>query len=484
MIDFRPVLYTVGWILCLLAAAMILPAATDALAGNGQWPTFVAAGGITLVAGLGLVLATRTDCRRRPLTTRQAYLAAGLGWLAPCLFAALPFALGTSDLSVIDAFFEATSGITTTGSTVLSGLDHLPPGLLLWRGLLQWLGGIGIIVMALVVLPMLNIGGMQMFRIEVLSARDRAAPRAARIGSTLISVYVGLTALLAAALWAAGMSRFDAIIHAMSTIATGGFANYDTSMAHFNNAPMDLIVFIGMILGGMPFMAFFSLAQGDWRRVTRDQQLHWYLGLLGLGGLAVTLWLMDARDYGLGTALRHGAFTVASVMTGTGLTSTDYSDWTGMPVAILFFLTFVGGCAGSTAAGIKVFRFQLLFANALVQIRQLLRPHAVMVPSFNGKPIPKDALTSVMGFLFVYALGFATLSMLLALLGLDFVTALSAAASAISNVGPGLGQIIGPGGNFAQLPDLAKILLACGMLFGRLEMFIFLVLCVPSFWHD
>ncbi|AVM75062.1 TrkH family potassium uptake protein [Magnetospirillum gryphiswaldense] len=483
MIDFRPVLQIIGWILCLLALSMTVPAAIDAMAGSGQWMAFIASAGITLVAGLGLVLGTRTD-NRKPLSIRQAYLAAGLGWLVPCLFAALPFSLSSLDLSATDAFFEATSGITTTGSTVLSGLDTLAPGLLLWRGLLQWLGGIGIIVMALAVLPVLNIGGMQMFRVEVVSARERTAPRAARIGSTLISVYVGLTALLALALWAAGMGRFDAITHAMSTIATGGFSNYDRSMAHFDSVTMDLIVLVGMILGGMPFLLFFTLAQGDWRRVLRDQQVHWYLGLMALGSIAITLWLIDVRHFQPLTALRHAAFTVASVMTGTGLVTLDYSDWAGMPVAILFFLTFVGGCAGSTAAGIKVFRFQLLFANAVVQIRQLLRPHAVMVPSFNNKPIPKDVLTSVMGFIFVYALAFATLSMMLAVLGLDFVTALSASASAISNVGPGLGDLIGPGGTFAPLPDLAKILLAGGMLFGRLEMFILLVVFVPSFWRD
>jgi len=483
MIDFRPILNIVGWILCLLAASMLVPAAVDSLVGNGQWPSFIASSGITVVAGLGLVLGTHSDTRK-PLTIRQAYLAAGLAWLVPSLFAALPFSLGSSALSGIDAFFEATSGLTTTGSTVITNLDHMPAGLLLWRGLLQWLGGVGIVVMAIAVLPVLNVGGMQMFRVEVLSARDRAAPRTARIGSTLIATYVGLTAVMALTLWLAGMNRLDAVVHAMSTIATGGFSNHDASMAYFDSATMDLIVFCGMVLGGMPFMLFFILAQGDWRRVTADQQLRWYLGLMLLSGGAITLWLMDVHGYGLWTALRHGMFTVASVMTGTGLTTIDYDGWAGMPLAILFLLTFVGGCAGSTAAGIKVFRFQLLFANAVVQIRQLLRPHAVMVPTFNTKPIPKDVLTSVMGFIFVYALSFAVLSMLLALLGLDFVTALSAAASSLSNVGPGLGDIIGPGGTFAELPDLAKILLAGGMLFGRLEMVILLVIFVPSFWKD
>jgi trk system potassium uptake protein TrkH len=480
--DFRPVLQIVGTILCLLAAAMLVPAAVDGLAGSPEWLVFVGSAGITLLVGLALLLGMRSEWR--DLDIRQAYLTTVLGWLAPCIFAALPFAFGPAGLSAPDAFFEATSGVTTTGSTVLAGLDRLPPGLLLWRGLLQWLGGIGIIIMAVAVLPVLNIGGMQMFRIEVISSTERATPRAARIGTTIVSVYVGLTILLFAALWAAGMGRFDAIVHAMSTIATGGFSTYDTSLATFDSATIDLIVYIGMIIGGMPFLLFFHVANGNWRRALRDQQMHWYLGLLALGGIAVTLWLMHSRGFQPLTALRHGAFTVASVMTGTGLTTLDYSDWTGMPVAILFLLTFVGGCAGSTAAGIKVFRFQFLFANALVQIRQLLRPHAVMVPSFNGKPIPKEVLTSVMGFLFVYALGFAVLAMALALLGLDFITALSGAASAISNVGPGLGDTIGPGSTYAPLPDAAKILLAGGMLFGRLEMFTVLVLFLPSFWKQ
>jgi trk system potassium uptake protein TrkH len=218
--------------------------------------------------------------------------------------------------------------------------------------------------------------------------------------------------------------------------------------------------------------------------VARNQQVHWYLGLMLLGGLAITLWLINSRGFGVATAVRHGFFTVVSVMTGTGLTSIDYSGWAGMPVAILFLLTFVGGCAGSTAAGIKVFRFQFLFANAIMQVRQLLRPHAVLVPSFNGKPIAREVLGSVMGFLFVYALSFAVLAMLLALLGLDLMTSLSAAASAISNVGLGLGEVIGPGGSYAVLPDLGKLLLAAGMLLGRLEMFVLLVLVLPGFWDE
>ena len=481
MIDLRPVIRVVGIVLCLLSVAMIPSAIADASVGNPEWQAFVAAGGITLFMGLALVLGAGPE--HRELDIRQAFLASTLAWVVPAFYAGLPFMLGPTDLSLTDAVFEATSGLTTTGSTVIAGLARLPPGILLWRGVLQWTGGIGIIVMAVAVLPVLKIGGMQMFRVEVTSPSERAAPRAARVGGVIVGVYIGLSLLLFAALWLAGMPAFDSLVHAMSTIATGGFSTYDTSLAYFNSARIDLIVFIGMVVGGMPFLLFFQAASGNWRAVFRDQQIHWYLGLMGLGAAAVTLWLMNSRGYDLVNALRHGAFTVASVMTGTGLTTIDYSDWAGMPIAILFFLTFVGGCAGSTAAGIKVFRFQFLLANALVQIRHLLRPHAVLIPTFNGKPINEEVLRSVMGFLFVYALAFAVLSMALAFLGLDFVTAISGAAAAISNVGPGIGPTIGPDSTFVTLPDLAKWLLAAGMVFGRLEMFTILVLFVPSFWR-
>lgn len=482
MIDLRPVLRAVGTVLCLLSLAMMVPALADLSARNAEWKAFAAAAGITLFMGLALRLGAHTE--RKPLDVRQTFLATTLAWVVPAFFAAIPFMLGATDLSVTDALFEATSGITTTGSTVITGLDRLPTGILLWRGLLHWLGGIGVIIMAVAVLPVLNIGGMQMFRVEVTSPRERTSPRAARIGLVIVAVYAGLTFALFGALWAAGMSPLDATVHAMSTIATGGFSTHDQSLAFFNNARIDLIVFVGMMLGGMPFLLFFQAANGNWRAVAEDQQVRWYLGLLALGGLAVTLWLINSRTADLVSALRHGAFTVASVMTGTGLTTIDYSDWAGMPLAILFFLTFVGGCAGSTAAGIKVFRFQLLLANARAQIKHLLRPHRVVIPTFNRKPINEDVLRSVMGFLFVYALAYVTLAMALAFLGLDLMTAISGAASAISNVGPGIGSTIGPNTTFAALPDTAKWLLAGGMVLGRLELFTVLVLFVPSFWKQ
>lgn len=478
MIDLRPVLQIVGSVLCLLAAAMLVPALTDAAVGEPEWQVFVASASVTVFIGLVLVLGARSPAA--VLSIRQAFLATVLGWAVPCLFAALPFAFGPLALAPADALFEAASGITATGSTVIAGLDRLPPGILVWRALLQWLGGLAFIVMAVAVLPALNVGGMQMFRIEILSAHERAA----RFAGAIVALYVGLTAVLLFLLLLAGMPAFDAMVHAMSTIATGGFSTSDGSAGSFDSAAIEVVLMLGMIAGGMPILLFFQVVHGNWRGLLKDEQVRWYLGLLFLGTAALSLWLARAKGLAAAEALRTGAFTAISAMTGTGLYTVDYSEWTGMPVAVLFFLTFVGGCSGSTAGGVKVFRLKMLFANALVQVRRLMRPHAILIPTFNRKPISEEVLGSVMGFLFVYALSFALLAMALAFLGVDLMTALSGAASAIANKGGGLGQAIGPAGTYAPLPDAAKYLLSAGMLFGRLELFTVLVLFVPGFWKQ
>ena len=483
MLDLRPVLQIVGRILCLLAAAMLVPAVADMTAGNREWATFAVAAGLTLFVGLALEFGMRA-VGWRELSLRQAHLATALGWMAPCALAALPFAFGAPHLSATDSLFEATCGVTATSASLLPGLDRLPPGLLLWRALLQWLGGIGGVVTALAVLPGLRVGGMQIFRIEMLAPADRTAPRAARIGAILLAVYGGLTLLIGLCLWLAGMPRFDAWLHAMATISTGGFSTWTGSLGHFANARVDLVVAIGMVLGGMPFMLYFHLAEGNWRAALRETQLRWYLGVLLGATAALTLWLMVARHFDPATALRQGGFTLASVMTGTGFVSADYTGWGGMPAALLLFVSLLGGCAGSTTGGVKIFRLQLLLADAMVQMRQMLRPHAVLITTFNRRPVSKEVLESVMGFLFVYAIAVAALAMGLGLLGVDFVSALSGAAAAIANLGPGLGAAIGPTGGFAHLPDPAKWLLMAGMVFGRLEMFPLLVLFAPSFWKQ
>lgn len=466
----------------MLAAAMVMPALLDFRDNHAEWRVFAVSSGLTLFAGLLLVLGTETKTQRR--NVRQTYLSVTFGWLVPGLFAALPFMYGPLQLSFTDAAFEAVSGLTSTGATVIHGLDGMPRGLLLWRVLLNWLGGIGTIAMAVAILPNLAIGGMQMFRLEVPGPTERASSRARRIASVILSVYLALTGGLALLLWGAGLTGFEALAHAMATISTGGFSTSDASVGHFDNPIAELIIIMGMVAGGLPFLLFFLLIQGNAKAVLKDGQLRWYFGLMAMGCLGVSAWLAASRGLAPLDALRSGSFTAISVMTGTGLFTLEYGNWGGLPAAILFFLAFVGGCAGSTSGGVKVFRFQFLFADALVQMRRLLRPHAVLIATFNRRQIPEDVLASVMGFLFVYALSFAMLSMALAFLGLDFTTAISGAASALANLGPGLGNEIGPGGSYVGLPDTAKWLLCGGMLFGRLEMFTVLVLFVPTFWRQ
>jgi len=482
MIDVRPVLRLVGQVLCALAAAMLLPAALDGHDGQTEARVFLVSSGVTLFFGLALALGMNTP--DRSWTTRQIYLAVVFGWLVPVLFAALPFIFGSVPLSLPDALFEAVSGLTASGATVMSGLDHTARGLLLWRALLNWLGGLGVLAMAVAVLPLLAVGGMQIFRLEIPGSAERAIARGRRIATLVFFTYAGLTLLLTLGLWQVGFSGFDALAHAMSTLSSGGFSTSDGSVAHFRNPDAEIILTIGMVVSGLPFLLFYRLARGESGAVLADSQIGWYLSLLGFGTLGVSAWLWISLNLMPTDAVRHGAFTVASVMTGTGFYTLPYGGWGGMPAMILFFLAFVGGCAGSTSGGLKVFRLQCLFTDAVMQLRRLLRPNAVLIATFNGRTIPEDVLESVMGFLFVYALAFALLAMALAFLGLDFVTAVSGAASALANLGPGLGGSIGSGATYAALPDAAKMLLAVGMLFGRLEIFTLLVLFVPTFWRQ
>lgn len=479
-LDFRPVTLVIGWLLLILSGGMLLPMVVDAYLRNPDWEVFAVSGGLGLFFGAALVLTSRGA--PVGINLRQAFLLTNASWIVLPAFAALP--LWLAGLSYTDAFFEAMSGITTTGATVMVGLDMAPPGILLWRSVLQWLGGLGIIIMALTILPLLRVGGMQMFRVEAFEAQEKVLPRATQLAGALLGLYIALTFGCGLALWFAGLSGFDAVAHAMTTIATGGYSTRDASVGAFDNAWVDAIITGGMIVGGIPFLLLLQTVRGNGRSLLSDTQVHWYLGTLvvSIAAVAAWLWLFDAFDPF--QALRYAAFNVTSVMTGTGYATADFNAWTGFPVAALFCLMFVGGCAGSTTCAIKIFRFQILYETARVQIKRLLQPHGVFIPYFNHRPIQAGVPEAVMGFFFLYLLSCAFLTMALALLGLDLVTALSGAVTAISNVGPGLGSTIGPAGNFAPLPDAAKWLLAFGMLLGRLELYTVLVLLIPQFWRD
>lgn len=482
MIDFGPVLYIIGLLLNVLAVAMCIPAVLDLATNHPDWQVFLGAATLTLFIGVSLILVTRSAKTSR-LGLRQAFVLTTLSWLSIAAFGALPFAFSALGMSAADSFFESMSGVTTTGSTVIVGLDTAPPGILLWRALLQWLGGVGIIVMALAMLPMLSVGGMQLFQTEAFDAPDKVLPRAAQLAGGIGGVYVTLTFAWAMALWLAGMSGFDAVTHAMTTIATGGYSTRDASVGYYASAAIDWIIIAGMIIGSLPFVHYLRMARGESFRLWRDSQVQWFLAIVlgSVGVVSAWVWLrigLDPVD-----SLRYAAFNVISVMTGTGYSTTDFGAWGGFAATILLILMFVGGCAGSTTCGIKIFRFQVLYATAQVQLARLLRPHGVFIPYYNRKPIPETVSEAVMGFFFLYMLCFGVLAIALAGLGLDFETALSGAATAISNVGPGLGPVIGPSGTFDPLPDTAKWLLSFGMLLGRLELFTVLVLLTPGFWR-
>jgi trk system potassium uptake protein TrkH len=482
VIDFGPVFFIVGLLLTLLASAMFVPALVDLATGHPDWQVFTGAAAITLFVGVSLMLSTGT-VKGTKLGLRQAFVLTFLSWLAIAAFGALPFAFSELDMTLADSFFESMSGVTTTGSTVISNLDGAPPGILLWRALLQWLGGVGIIVMALAVLPMLSVGGMQLFQTEAFDAPDKVLPRAAQLAGGIGTVYVSLTFLWAVALWAAGMEVFDALTHSMTTIATGGYSTKDASVGYFNSAAVDWIIVAGMIVGSLPFVHYLRIVRGDAAGLRRDSQVRWFFGIILTAVGMVTIWIWIEVGLGLGDAFRYGAFNVISVMTGTGYATTDFGAWGGFVATLMLMLMFVGGCAGSTTCGIKIFRFQVLYATAKVQLARLLRPHGVFIPYYNRKPIPEAVSEAVMGFFFLYMVCFGLGAMALSAMGLDMITAISGAATAISNVGPGLGEVIGPAGNFDSLPEAAKWLLSFGMLLGRLELFTVLVLITPAFWR-
>jgi trk system potassium uptake protein TrkH len=480
MIEFRPIAFVLGIMLAILAVAMTIPAFVDALVGHPDWQVFAAAAGVTLFIGVSLCLTTRSGWRG--FSPRQAFIMTNLVWLVVALFGALPFAFSELDLSFTDAFFESMSGVTTTGATVIVGLDYAPPGILLWRAILQWLGGIGIIVMAVAVLPILQVGGMQLFRVEAFDT-DRVLPRAAQIAGGICLIYIALTGIAAITLWLLGMSGFEAVAHAMTSIATGGFSTSDQSLAHFDAPSIHWAVSVFMVMGSLPFVVYLRMLRGNPSAILEDSQIRWLFIILGVSILLTALWLHFNGVMALDPALRYATFNVISIMTGTGYTSADFGQWGGFVMALMFLLMFTGGCAGSTTCGIKIFRFQVLYATASAQLKRLMQPHGVFFPYYNKKPISEAIAASVMGFFFLFAACFVVLAVGLGLFGLDFVTAISGAASAIANVGPGLGDVIGPSGTFAPLPDGAKWLLSAGMLLGRLEIFTVLVLLAPAFWR-
>ena len=481
MIDLRPVLLVVGVLVATLGVAMLIPALYDLAIGHEDWLIFTVSAMVTLFVGISLAFANRGTTERFNL--KQAFLLTNLSWLSLTAFGALPFAWSELQMSYTDAFFEAMSGITTTGATVISNLKDAPPGLLLWRGLLQWLGGLGIIVMAISILPLLQIGGMQLFRVEGFEAEGRLRPRATELAGSLSLLYLAFTVVCAASYSMAGMSTFDAVVHSMTTIATGGFSNHDASIAYFANPTIEVLAIIFMIAGSLPFVLYFRAFKGVHSPLFADSQVRWFFGALLIFCVAAFFAYQTAQPEPLGPRIITIVFNVTSIMTGTGYATTAYDNWSSMAMVLFFIMMFVGGCSGSTSCGIKIFRYQIIFQLIRCRIQALIYPNGVFIERYNGAPVADSVTSAVMGFFLAFLICFMVIAGLLGLMGLDQVTALSAAASAVANVGPGLGPVVGPVGNYADLPGAAKWVLSAGMLIGRLEVFTVLVLFTPTFWR-
>ena len=484
MLDVRPVLFVNGFLLLTLAAAMALPAAVDAVEGDPDWLVFLAGSAATaFVAGM-LALGSRPAGRLR-LEVRSAFLLSVSGLALGSVCAALPFVFSGLGLSFTDAVFEATSGLTTTGATVIAGLDHAPRGILLWRALLNWLGGFGFIALAVAILPSLRIGGMQLFRMESSDRTHKIGPRIRQVAGGMGLGYAGLTAVSAAAFWLAGMAPFDAVCHAMAALSTGGFSTSDASLAHWG-AAVQWVAVASMLAGAapLPLLATAGAGAGGGASTRQDSQLPVYLTLVALLAVLVALWRWAVSDWSLAESLRYSAFSVASVATTTGFVTTDWSAWGGFAQIVFFLLAFVGGCTGSTAGGIKIFRWQLLVGLAKVHVRRLLHPHGVFMLAFNRRPVSGQVVDSVLAFVVLYIVAFVIHALLLTLTGLDLVTALSGSAAALGNLGHGLGNAVGPAVSWKPLPAAAKWVLAFEMLVGRLEVFTVLVLFTPGFWKE
>ncbi len=480
MRDFRPILNILGLLLCIESIALLIPMVFDYINNNEDWKQFFFISCLTFFIGLVLYIGFKNE--KLKINLRQAFLLTILSWLVIALFGSLPFIYSSSSLNFTNAFFESVSGITTTGSTVISNLDSLSEGILIWRSLLQWFGGIGIIVLAVAILPTLQIGGMQLLHMEHDDPYEKTLPKINKFIFEIIFLYFGLTILCLFSYYFNGMNGFDSLIHSMTTISTGGFSNKSLSFGYFDSQTLESISILFMILGSLPFVIFIKFIHGQKNSLFKDDQIRLFIFLLVSIVFISCFWVKHYLNIEWSSALRLTTFNITSILTGTGYTSTNYNNWGGFGLIIILMIMFIGGCAGSTTGGVKIFRFQILFRGVRLQIKKLTQPHAVFLMKFNKKTVTENTYTSIISFFFIYILLFILSSVILSFLGLDFLTALSASASAISNVGPGVGEIIGPNGNYSGINEIGKWVLAFTMLIGRLEIFTILVLFSKNFW--
>ena len=482
MASNKTVFFLIGVLLIVLGFSMLAPYSMQIIYKENSH-SFISSSFVTIFIGILCILANLEEDLK--LDLRQTFLFSTLAWVMVAIFGSLPFLLSSQSFSFSDAFFESMSGITTTGATIISDLDNSPKSILLWRAIMQWLGGIGIVVMAITILPLLKVGGMQLFKMEGPDTTEKILPRTIEVAAIIISTYIVLTLFCGFFYWLFGMTIFDSICHAMTTIATGGFSTHNDSIGFFKNSNIEIVASIFIILGSIPFISYLKFSQGNRKIFFQDVQIKGLIYLLTISTVIMFLYLSFINyESNLFEKIRISSFNVISILSGTGYVTDDFGLWGKFSLIFFLFLMFIGGCAGSTACGIKIFRLQMLLIFLRNQVKKLIYPNSVIIAKYNNHKISDDFIRSVIIFIFSFLFIFLIISMLLSISGLDFVTSISGAASSISNVGPGLGEIIGPDGNYKNLPDLSKWILATGMLLGRLELFAVLVLFFPSFWRN
>ncbi len=479
MTNYKTVFFTLGILQIILGIFMLIPVIVQ-FVYNQLDSSFFGSSIVTIIFGTLFFLSNLDHDKK--LNLQQAFLLTALSWLSIALFGSLPFVFSYVEFSFTNAFFESMSGITTTGSTIIPNLESIPKGILFWRAILQWLGGIGVIVMAITLMPIMNVGGMQLFQISNSDSSEKILPKSKEIALRLIYIYSGLTALCALSYKILGMNIFDSLTHSMTTIATGGFSNYNESIGFFNSISIEISAMIFIILGSLPFIAYIKFLSGNNKILISDVQIKTFIKIIIFSIIILSIYLSFVNPNQIN--LRSIFFNVISILTGTGYVNAQYDNWGSFPIILFLALMFIGGCAGSTTCGIKIFRIQILYFFIVNQLKKIIYPKGIFVLKYDQNPVDNKFISSIISFIYLYLVIFFTITALLSLSGLDFITAISGAATSISNVGPGLGSIIGPNGNFSSLPDISKWILSLGMILGRLELFAILVLFLPSFWRN
>ena len=478
MSNYKTVFFTLGLLQIILGLSMIIPILIQIIYDEPD-SGFIISGIITIVFGVLFYLANLDH--NKSINLQQAFLLTSLSWLCIAVFGSLPFIFSELNLTITDAFFESMSGITTTGSTIITNLNDVPKGLLLWRAMLQWLGGIGIIVMAITLMPIMNVGGMQLFKISSNDNAEKILPKTKEIAIRLIIIYLVLTVICSAMYKIFGMSFFDSFTHSMTTIATGGFSNYNESIGYFNNSYIELTSIIFILAGSIPFIVYLKFINGDNKIFLQDSQIKSFFKIIFVSVILLFFYVVLKSKSLNEISFMSVLFNVISILTGTGYVTEDFSSWGNFSLLFFLILMFIGGCAGSTACGIKIFRVQILYQFFSYQIKKII--YGVFKLKYGSQNINNKFMSSVISFVYLYILIFFIVSALLSATGLDFITSVSAAATSISNVGPGLGETIGPNGNFSSLSDKSKWVLSFAMILGRLELFAILVLFMPAFWR-